>query len=63
MFAPTYLVWSVRADVAYLWISQCKQSATSSKFGVLKLSRDIKRGYPRLFMISVKAGTWDKEQV
>mmetsp|Transcript_27410 Transcript_27410/g.68402 ORF Transcript_27410/g.68402 Transcript_27410/m.68402 type:complete len:236 (+) Transcript_27410:287-994(+) len=29
------------------WHSQSMMSATSSKFGVLKLSRDISRGYPR----------------
>lgn len=40
---------------AYLFTSHMRISATKVKFGVLKFSIDINRGYPRALIISVKS--------
>jgi len=40
--------------LSYRWHSQMRMSATSSKCGTLKFSMEIRRGYPRVAMISLK---------
>jgi hypothetical protein len=41
-------------DVPYRFTIQSRTSATSTKLGVRKLSTEMRRGYPRARIISVK---------